>query len=226
MWIKIAHNLHTDFPNLQALICSVNGLEVTQEKNKIFEFKNHIITNVKTKYELDTLRDISNFRAYRDFYWRVKIDPTKIRPASEALVRRILAEKPIPSINTVVDVYNLVSISTEISIAAFDRDTIDGELVLRYADTGEPFRGIGWSEWKNMKGGEIVVSDKSKLVAIYPYRDADDSKITTQSKNALFLICGAPGIEIQYLKETAHTTIEQITRFCGGTGRIGLNNII
>jgi DNA/RNA-binding domain of Phe-tRNA-synthetase-like protein len=184
-------------------------------------FKEQLIKEVQTKYELDTLRDIHNFRVYRDFFWRVKIDPTKIRPASEALVRRILANKPIPTINTVVDSYNLVSIKTEIPIAAFDRDQLDGSLLLRYVNPGELFRGIGWRESKKLEGGEIVVMDSTKLVAIYPYRDADNTKITAQTRNVLMLICGAPGIEEHQLKTAAEVTIDQITRFCGGSGKVG-----
>ena len=135
-------------------------------------------------------------------------------------MRRILAGKPIPRINTLVNAYNLASIKTEIAIAAFDRDKLQGELLLRYARAGEIFRGIGWPEERKLNGGEIVASDARKLVAIYPYRDADDSKITAQTKQILLLICGVPGIEEQKLKEAAQVTIEYITRFCGGIGEI------
>ncbi len=221
MWIKVDPDLHKDFPNLQALLCSVNGIEVVKESKELLSFKEQVVAEVQKAYDLDSLRDTNIFRVYRDFFWRVGIDPTKIRPASEALVRRILAGKPIPSINTLVDAYNLASIKTEIGIAAFDRDKLEGELLLRYARAGEIFRGIGWEDSKGLQGGEIVASDTRKLVAIYPYRDADDSKITLQTKHVRLLICGVPGIEEQKLNEAAKVTIDYITRFCGGIGEIG-----
>ncbi|MFQ6123775.1 MAG: B3/4 domain-containing protein [Candidatus Heimdallarchaeota archaeon] len=221
MWLKVDPDLHMDFPQLQALLCSVSGIEVSKESKKLLNFKEQIVADVQKKYDLDLLRDLQTFRMYRDFFWRVGIDPTKIRPASEALVRRILAGKPIPRINTVVDAYNLASIKTEIAIAAFDRDKLEGELLLRYARAGEIFRGIGWKDSKGLQGGEIVVSDANKLVAIYPYRDADDSKITPQTRHVLMLICGVPGIDEQKLKEAVQVSIEYITCFCGGIGKIG-----
>ncbi|MFQ5820747.1 MAG: B3/4 domain-containing protein [Candidatus Heimdallarchaeota archaeon] len=224
MWIKVDPDLHKDFPNLRALLCSVNSVKVGKESKELLAFKEQVVTEVQKAYDLDALRDLPIFRVYRDFFWRVGIDPTKIRPASEALVRRILSGKPIPRINTLVDAYNLASIKTEIAIAAFDRDKLEGELLLRYARTGELFYGIGWPEERKLRGGEIVTSDARKLVAIYPYRDADDSKITLQTKYVLLLICGVPGIEDQKLKEAAQVTIEYIKRFCGGIGKIGLIN--
>lgn len=221
MWIKVDPDLHKDFLHLRALLCSVSGVEVIKESIELLDFKEQVVAEVQKAYDLDSLRDLPIFRVYRDFFWRVGIDPTKIRPASEALVRRILAGKSIPRINALVDSYNLASIKTEIAIAAFDQDKLEGELRLRYARAGEIFRGIGWPEERKLRGGEIVASDTRKLVAIYPYRDADDSKITAQTKQVLLLICGVPGIEEQKLKEATQVTIEYITRFCGGIGKIG-----
>lgn len=221
MWIKVDPDLHMDFPHLRALRCSINDVEVKKESKELLNFKEQIVAKVQKDYNLDALRDLPIFRVYRDFFWRVGIDPTKIRPASEALVRRILAGKPIPRINTLVDAYNLASIKTEIAIAAFDQDKLEGELRLRYARAGDIFHGIGWSEERKLRGGEIVASDTCKLVAIYPYRDADDSKITSKTRNVFILICGVPGIDEHKLIEAAQVTIEYITRFCGGSGKIG-----
>ena len=221
MWVQVDPSLHTDFPDLRALLCSVSGVEAGKATKELLQFKKQIVAEVQATYDLESLRNLPIFRVYRDFFWRVGIDPTKIRPAAEALVRRILAGKPIPQINNVVDTYNLASIKTEIAIATFDRDKLKCDLLLRYAQVGELFLGIGWRTRKSCKGGEIVVADEDKLVAIYPYRDADDSKVTTQTKNVCLLICGVPGIAEKTLKEAAQVTIEYITRFCGGAGRIG-----
>ena len=54
---------------------------------------------MRKNYSLDGLKDEENIRAYRDFFWKLGIDPTKIRPAAEALIRRILGGKEIPRIN-------------------------------------------------------------------------------------------------------------------------------
>lgn len=179
-----------------------------------------VCAEVKRKYSLEALKDVSIFRLYRDFFWRVGIDPTKIRPAAEALVRRILGGKPLPMINNVVDSYNLASIKTEVAWAAFNRDELKGSLLMRAAGSGERFLGIGMDQPMELNGREIVVSDEEKLVAVYPYRDADKSKVSAGTKNLLILVCGVPGIDEKILIDAGKVALELVTKFCGGQGRL------
>ncbi|MDH5664470.1 MAG: phenylalanine--tRNA ligase beta subunit-related protein, partial [Candidatus Bathyarchaeota archaeon] len=160
------------------------------------------------------------FRAYRDFFWRVGIDPTKNRPAAEALIRRVLGGKVIPNINTLVDAYNLASIKTEIALAAFDADRLKGGLLMRFAIKGEEFLGIGMEKPMVLQGGEIVISDGEELVAVYPHRDADNTKVTMKTKNVVLLVCGVPGIGEETLQKAARVALEYLTRFCDGEERI------
>jgi len=175
---------------------------------------------VKEQYDLESLKDLPTFRAYRDFFWSVEIDPTKNRPAAEALIRRFLGGKAIPHINTLVDAYNLASIRTEIALAAFDMDKLKGDLLMRPARKDEEFMGIGMEKPMRLQGGEIVISDEEKLVAIYPHRDADNTKITEETKNVLLLVCGVPGIKEETLRNAAKVAMDYITKFCDGRGRI------
>ncbi len=218
--MKISADLGERFPGLQVLVAHVNGVKVEKEKGELRRFKEKVIEKIKRTYNLETVKDVPIFRAYRNFFWRIGIDPTKNRPAAEALIRRVLAEKPLPKINTLVDAYNLASIKTCISIGAFGADKLQGDLVLRLAQKGEEFTGIGMEKPMVLEGNEAVVSDSEKLIAIYPYRDADDTKITLGTRNVLLLICGAPGIDEEVLKRAALTTVEYIVGFCGGEGRV------
>jgi DNA/RNA-binding domain of Phe-tRNA-synthetase-like protein len=156
------------------------------------------------------------FRAYRDFFWRAGIDPTKVRPAAEALIRRILANKQIPTINTLVDAYNLASIKTGVALAAFDLKELQGTLSMRAAEKGEEFLGIGMSKPMQLNGGEIVVHDDEKLVAVYPYRDAERSKVTEQTKKIMLMVCGCPGIDEAPLLEAQQVASDYIISYCQG----------
>jgi DNA/RNA-binding domain of Phe-tRNA-synthetase-like protein len=123
-------------------------------------------------------------------------------------------------INNVVDSYNLASIKTEVALAAFNRDELRGGLLMRTAESGERFHGIGMKEPMDLNGREVVISDEEKLVAIYPYRDADRSKVSATTKNLLILVCGVPGINEKILNEAGKVALELVTKFCGGEGRL------
>jgi DNA/RNA-binding domain of Phe-tRNA-synthetase-like protein len=217
---EIESTLKGRFPGLQVVVGCVEGVKVGSSGADLLEFKEEVLGEVRQKYSLESLKNVAVFRAYRDFFWRVGIDPTKIRPAAEALIRRILAGKPIPIINNVVDSYNLASIKTEVALAAFNRDELRGSLLMRAALKGERFLGIGMSEPMELNGGEIVISDQEKLVAIYPYRDAEKSKVSGTTRDLLILVCGVPGIDGKLLVDAGKFALDVVTRFCGGEGRL------
>jgi DNA/RNA-binding domain of Phe-tRNA-synthetase-like protein len=167
---------------------------------------------------LGEVKDLPIIRAYRDFYWKVGIDPTKTRPAGEALLRRIIAGKDLPTINSLVDSYNLASADTMISIAAFDAGKVSpSDLVMRTSRKGELFAGIGMNSHISLQGVEVVIEDtlSRKLVAVYPYRDAEESKVTEATEAVLFMMCGVPGIRASELEWAKETTLEYVGRFCG-----------
>ena len=135
-------------------------------------FREAVYAELRKRYTLDSVKDDPVFRAYRDFYWRIGIDPTKVRPSSEALVRRIMQGKGLPSINPLVDVCNLVSALTGITFSAFDLDRIVGNVRMTWSRAGEKFTGIGTGEME-LTGRELVLRDDSGPISIYPYRDSE-----------------------------------------------------
>jgi len=56
-----------------------------------------------------------------------------------------------------------------------------------------------------------------RLIAIYPHRDADYSRITLQTKNLMLVSCGVPGISFCQLKEAVDEASGFVLKFCGGT---------
>lgn len=213
--VEIVDDVLQRFPDLRVLVREVKSVRVSETDSRLEEFKGEVFTDVRRRFTLEGLRDDPVFRAYRDFFWRIGIDPTKTRPAAEALIRKVLGGRPIPRINTAVDAYNLASMTTCIALAAFDIGRLEGDINMRFANTGERFLGIGMDEPVTLAGGEIVMVDASGLVAIYPYRDAEYSKITLQTKDLMLVSCGVPGIPLDRLKEAVDKAYELVTMFCG-----------
>jgi DNA/RNA-binding domain of Phe-tRNA-synthetase-like protein len=216
MFLKLDEKLSARVPGLEAKIVHLEGVSVAKENPELEQYKDEVAERIKTRWTVEELKDHPMIRAYRDFFWKLDIDPTKNRPAAEALIRRVLRERPLYKINTFVDAYNLVSMDTAIPIASFDNDILVGELYMREALEGEEFLGIGMKKPVTLYGGEAVIQDDEKLVAIYPYRDADSSKVGLTTRNVLMLMCGAPGVETSKLDEAGKVSVEVMTRFCGG----------
>lgn len=210
----IDHKIKERFPNLDVRCKTVEGLFIERTSSALDEFKSKVTEQIRGVYDLKTLKDDPYLRKYRDFFWKIDIDPTKIRPSSEALIRRILQGKKLPQINTAVDSYNLASIKSGVPLAAFDSARLKGKLSMRFSAHGERFLGIGMKEPKMLSGREIVVEDREKLVAIYPYRDSDESKVTLKTTEIRIMSCGVPGVDAQKLKEALILAEQYLVKYC------------
>ena len=201
------------FEGLDAVLVRADGLSVAAAHPALERFKEETVARIRVEYDLGTLKDVPELRAYRDFFWRVGIDPTKIRPAAEALIRRILQGKPLPTINTLVDAYNLASVATRIALAAFDAAKLRGDVAMRLAHAGEPFLGVGMDEPISLTGREVVNEDGIGLIAVYPYRDAARTAVMLDTTSVVFMACGVPGIPRRTIEEAARVTAEIVSRF-------------
>lgn len=197
---------------LELSICmgTINNVRVEKENEQIQKLKKSVYEEVRAKYNLETLKDNQTVRAYRDFYWKLDIDPTKTRPSGEALLRRVLHGKKLPRISTVVDAYNLASMKTVIPISGFDKDRLNPPFHVRFARNGEAFTGIGMDKPITLTDKMLVLADEKQILCIYPYRDSDYTKITGQTRNVLIVGYGAPRITEEQLKEAVETTISYI----------------
>ncbi len=218
MNLVIDDSLKKSFPGLQVIELQINDLRIEEKNENLETFKILIQRRVRESFNsLEKIRDQPIFRSYRDFFWRVGIDPTKTRPAGEALTRRIVGGKDLPRINTLVDSYNLASVMTSVAIAAFDLESVsEKDLFMRRAREGEVFKGIGMDSEMRLRGIEIVIEDMKphRLIAIYPYRDSDDSKVTLQTRKVLLMMCGVPSIPLGRLEEASKLSKEYVERFC------------
>jgi DNA/RNA-binding domain of Phe-tRNA-synthetase-like protein len=209
------------FPGLCVAEGVVEGLDIKATSPGLEALKPEVYARIRSMYTIENVKDDPGYRAYRDFFWRVGIDPTKTRPASEALVRRILADKPLPTINTAVDAYNLASALSGVPIAAFDSDHLRGSLTMRMALEGEQFKGIGMKEPIALKTGQVVICDEARLsaaqlIAVYPYRDSDGTKVTPGTKRMHVVSCGVPGISPDRVVKAYGMAEEYLEKYCNG----------
>lgn len=148
---------------------------------------------VKSRYSLEGLKNDPVVRAYRDFYWRIGIDPTKTRPSSEALVRRALRNQ-FPRIHPVVDAGNIASAETMVPIGLYDLDRARPPFRIVLSRGGEVFRGIGGKVEVLEKGVPILIDSQGTVMHIYPHRDSVDTMVRETTQRILIVAAGVPRV--------------------------------
>ena len=156
----------------------------------------------KFRKELTTesLKEITSIAATRRVYKVCGKDPSRYRPASEALIRRVLQGKELYRLNTLVDLVNLASIAYGYSIGGFDADKFEGDtLTLGIGREGEPYEGIGRG-MLNIHGLPVYRDAKGGIGT--PTSDNERTKITEETRHLVVLINGYDGNE-QRVRENA-----------------------
>ena len=141
----------------------------------------------------ESLKEITSIAATRRVYKACGKDPSRYRPASEALIRRVLQGKELYQRDTLVDLVNLTSIAYGYSIGGFDADKFVGDtLTLGIGREGEPYEGIGRG-MINIHGLPIYRDAEGGVGT--PTSDHERTKMTLDTRHLVVLINGYDGDE-------------------------------
>ena len=169
----------------------------------------------KNKLTIETLKEISGIAATRRIYRICGKDPSRYRPAAEALIRRILQGKTLYQIDTLVDLINLASMKYGYSLGGFDADKFVGNtLELGIGKEGEPYEGIGRG-MINIQGLPVYRDGIGGVGT--PTSDNERTKITINTNHLLVLINGYDGNEALG-RQNAEFVQQLIKRFCESDG--------
>lgn len=165
----------------------------------------------RRKYTTDSIKQMPAIQATRQAYKRCGKDPSRYRPSSEALCRRILRGIPLYQIDTLVDLINLASIYSGHSIGGFDRDKIQGSrLVLGIGKAGEPYEGIGRGEL-NIEGMPVYRDAVGGIGT--PTSDNERTKISLDTTHLLAIMNAYSGME--GLEESVDYMVGLLKEFAG-----------
>lgn len=170
----------------------------------------------KYRAELTTesLKQLSGIEATRRVYRACGKDPSRYRPASEALIRRMLQGKTLYQIDTLVDLINLASIAYGYSIGGFDADKFVGDtLTLGIGREGEPYEGIGRG-MLNIAGLPVYRDAQGGVGT--PTSDNERTKIDIHTTHLLVLINGYDGREDQ-VRANAEFILTLLRKYCAMT---------
>ena len=163
----------------------------------------------------ESLKEMSGIAATRRVYRACGKDPSRYRPASEALIRRMLQGKKLYQIDTLVDLVNLASIAYGYSIGGFDADKFEGEtLTLGVGKAGEPYEGIGRG-MINIEGLPVYRDEKGGVGT--PTSDNERTKMKLKTTHRVVLINGYDGNE-QHVRENAVFIQKLLRKYCKSDG--------
>jgi DNA/RNA-binding domain of Phe-tRNA-synthetase-like protein len=152
----------------------------------------------------------------RAMYRRFGVDPTKTRPSSEALLRRIRKGDPLPRINNVVDICNWCSLEFQVPYGLYDTAGLDGDIELRTGEPGESYAGIR-KDVVHLEG-RLVLADAEGPFG-NPTSDSARTMVQAGASSILTVIFAPAAIGDAALAQMLETTSRRMREFAGGIER-------
>ena len=159
--------------------------------HELWDEINALCEDYRTRFTTVSIKEMAAIEATRRVYRACGKDPSRYRPAAEALIRRVVQGKELYQIDTLVDLINLASMKYGYSIGGFDADKFVGDtLALGVGEPGEPYEGIGRG-MLNIEGMPVYRDQKGGVGT--PTSDNERTKIDITTIHVLVLINGYDG---------------------------------
>ncbi|MFP3882403.1 MAG: B3/4 domain-containing protein [Actinomycetota bacterium] len=180
------------FPDVRGGVIHATGLANGASPAALVDAYQQEQAAVKERLGGTLLSEVPSLAAWRRVFSAFGVKPTQYRSAAESLLRRLTKKGDIPSINTLVDIANLVSIRYGLPVAVFDQSQVSGGTTVRFADGSERFTDLGSNEVSHPETGEVIFVDEENLVSArrWCWRQSSQSAAGPATVEALITVEG------------------------------------
>lgn len=176
--------------------------------------RDRIVDRLVASYAGRQPSDIPGVAETRGLFHRLDIDPTKTRPSSEALLRRVLQGKGLPRVNPAVDVCNLCSLEHQLPLGLYDREAVRGPVRVRVGAEGEGYPGIR-KQRVNLKGRLLLADEDGPFGA--PTSDSARTSVRVNTKQLLVTVFCPQERGGDHLTVALESLAERLTRHCAAS---------
>ncbi len=179
--------------------------------------------HVHTSHNIDSFKDHPNLVAIQTVHRSFGNNPNKFPPSVQALLKRVLKGGKLPSINPLVNLYNVISLKYVVCVGAEDTDLCTGDVRLAYATGTEHFVPLGETVEDPPAVGELVYKDDAGVICRkLNWREGDRAKITAETKRAIIVVEGFPPLTKDRLKEILEELSLLVKEHCKAEARIDI----
>lgn len=199
MPVKKSENITDKIGSLTLGFLEAEHISVQKSDEHFEQELKKLDVELKQKFKEKQPSEDSVISATRRMYRQVGWEPTKYRPSSEALVRRILQDKGLYRINNLVDYGNLVSARFHLPMGLYDSDKIEGDIIIDVGKDDEFYEGI--SKPKITATGKIILRDNKGIFG-NPTADSRRTSILDNTTHILAVFFISSAVDYKYTEQT------------------------
>ncbi len=219
----ISKEIFERFPGYVRGVVIAEDVRNGPSPEKIGELMRAAEDSLRGRLRLEGVTEEPRIKSWREAYRSLGVKPSEYRSSIEALARRALRNDPLPSINALVDIGNLVSLRHLIPAGGHAIDVLTGDLSLRPARGDEAFVPFGSDQTEHPLPGEIVFVDADiVLTRRWTWRQANHTLTLPETRAIEFNLDGLPPVPPAEIEQACEEVLDLVREFCGGRLRYEL----
>ncbi len=211
--IIIEPEIFERFPNFKRGIIVVSDIKNAVSNPEIERFLNEEIRHKAGRNSVE----YEFVKAWADVYLKFGSNPNKFPPSIKSLLKRIEKGGSIPFINSVVALFNYISIKYLVPAGGDDVEKIEGNLRLGFAKGKEFFTPLGGEISETPEMGEVIYFDDKTLNVMcrrWNWRNGDFTKITTETKEIVINVDGIGPVSKRLIEEARDELMKLLVERC------------
>lgn len=189
-------------------------VRVVLVQSDLARLMDEICERKRREFSVETLADAEPVRAVRAMFREWGMDPSKYRPSSEALLRRVVQGKGLYRVSNIVDIGNLGSVETGWPYGCYDRSRIRPPIVFRRGATGERYERVGKEMW-HLEGRPVLADSDGPFGS--PISDSTRSMITEATTQAFIVVYAPAGVSDAALSAATARLAERLSEFANAS---------
>lgn len=218
MKLIITDKIFAEFPELVLGIVILRDIDNAQDGAEVMAMLRQAEAAVAGKFGSTPVIEHPYIATWREAYRKFGAKPKDYPSSIENLSRRVLKGAAMGHINNLVSLYNTVSLRYLLPVGGEDLDQMVGDVLLVHAGHDEPaILLLGEKEARAPYAGEIIYKDEvGAICRRWNWKEADRTKLTQETKNALLVIEALPPVARDGVETAVSDLAALVQQFCGG----------
>ena len=218
--LTLANDFLDLFPDALIGTVTVRGLDNTRSVDAAAALLHEQIARTAETLPESDLAQHPAIAPWRTAYAKFGVKPSKVRSSIENMLRSVGSGR-LRSINPLVDLYNVVSLAHLLPVGGEDLAAIEGDIRLTRAQGNEHFVPLGGSEPEPPPAGAVIYRDDAGVIcSCWNWREADRTKLTESTTDAVLVIEAIPPIERGQLERALTDLMTSVMDHLDGTAHV------
>ncbi len=221
MRFSVDNRIFEKFPDLCLGVVFAKGIDNRGAPDELWPLISAEQEEIRANACAETLSQHPRIASWRKAYSAFGARPKKYKSSVESLYRMILKGGGLRHINTLVDVYNYISIKHMVPAGGDDISRVDGDITLRFAIGSEMFRPLNSETVEFAHEGEVIYADDVEVLCRrWNWRECDKTKMAKETGKAMLVVEGLPPVGREEMQRILEELSHLVERYCSGETRL------